>query len=405
MPSTIDGPHLNNPYDDPEHNPFTSPLSATDISAGSDNAGIASTMPTQPFRHSRSSSSSAFLEWQNGETGYTSGGGGGRRESGLHRRHTRAQTEHIASSSYHPLHSKRSAAEFDTRPSLSKAVGALVDVEEPPETAFPPVESVPEEEQQTVLVHEVWITLVLWHEPPLTPIINQIQAGDSLARIALKYKVQLSDLRRANGLWASDSLHLRKTLYIPLSIIPSSSKSPTSPQFDRAELLGTVSRRVRKAELSFFPPTSTNATTSSQVRSQSRPALSRDISVSSSPNGVPSLSSFFSVASDNIRARISLDSSREGSEEGEDSVELDEFEVDKALQRTPRVSQSSPSSPHGGVQVVASSPKPGFAPSGSWLPIRTRQLEPSPDMQLPVLKPRRLPQENGSGSQLVDFDI
>ena len=41
---------------------------------------------------------------------------------------------------------------------------------------------------------------------------------DSIAGVALKYGISLADLRRANHLWASDSIHLRKVLYIPFHL-------------------------------------------------------------------------------------------------------------------------------------------------------------------------------------------
>ncbi|EJD34667.1 hypothetical protein AURDEDRAFT_117602 [Auricularia subglabra TFB-10046 SS5] len=53
--------------------------------------------------------------------------------------------------------------------------------------------------------------------PPSPPprITHQVARGDSLAGVALRYGVSVSALRRANGLWASDSIHLRAALVIP----------------------------------------------------------------------------------------------------------------------------------------------------------------------------------------------
>ncbi|KAH7102000.1 hypothetical protein BKA62DRAFT_702056 [Auriculariales sp. MPI-PUGE-AT-0066] len=57
-------------------------------------------------------------------------------------------------------------------------------------------------------------------EPPEPPEPGEekhvVAPGDSLAGIALRYGVNVAALRRANGLWANDSIHLRKTLTIPL---------------------------------------------------------------------------------------------------------------------------------------------------------------------------------------------
>ena len=44
----------------------------------------------------------------------------------------------------------------------------------------------------------------------------QILPTDSLAGVALKYGVTVAQIRKCNKMWASDSIHLRKFLYIPL---------------------------------------------------------------------------------------------------------------------------------------------------------------------------------------------
>ncbi|KIO28055.1 hypothetical protein M407DRAFT_243155 [Tulasnella calospora MUT 4182] len=51
-------------------------------------------------------------------------------------------------------------------------------------------------------------------------IAHEVQPTDSLAGVALKYGVQIADIRKANKLWASDTIHLRKTLYIPVDVVP-----------------------------------------------------------------------------------------------------------------------------------------------------------------------------------------
>ncbi|KAF8902904.1 hypothetical protein CPB84DRAFT_1905355 [Gymnopilus junonius] len=47
-------------------------------------------------------------------------------------------------------------------------------------------------------------------------IVHQVSSTDSLAGVALKYGISLPNLRRANKLWANDSIHLRDVLYIPI---------------------------------------------------------------------------------------------------------------------------------------------------------------------------------------------
>ncbi|KAI0318896.1 hypothetical protein OF83DRAFT_1170717 [Amylostereum chailletii] len=109
-------------------------------------------------------------------------------------------------------------------------------------------------------------------------LVHKVTATDSLPGVALKYGIALADLRRANQLWTSDSIHLRKTLYIPvdqarharLALIdsPATEDPPTtltlpshvrpsteissSPHPDSAE--SYTIHRVPAARLSYFPP-------------------------------------------------------------------------------------------------------------------------------------------------------
>lgn len=46
-----------------------------------------------------------------------------------------------------------------------------------------------------------------------------MSAADSFAGVALRYGISVSDLRRVNQLWTSDSIHLRKVLYIPIGLL------------------------------------------------------------------------------------------------------------------------------------------------------------------------------------------
>ncbi len=99
----------------------------------------------------------------------------------------------------------------------------------------------------------------------------------------MKYGITLADLRRANQLWTSDSIHLRNVLHIPVdktrqarqlreALIDSSlSQEPPSPKADESTLsdpdddlppaedtlldIGKLTiRRVPASQLSYFPP-------------------------------------------------------------------------------------------------------------------------------------------------------
>ncbi|KAJ3534148.1 hypothetical protein NMY22_g7044 [Coprinellus aureogranulatus] len=221
--------------------------------------------------------------------------------SAIRKRHTRSRTEFDLDIpepeiSGHPLKSAalRSAAfqDFDiTRPNLSRIVQSTGVLrrsrsQEPPDsgTRSPAVK----EEEKEVIIHEV-------------------TSKDSLAGVSLKYGIPLPELRRANQLWASDSIHLRRVLYIPIDRAkraheyvapPSQQSSPASPTADSEALsshfsiqsrgpssstgspatsTSEVNPRVQKipvSQLSFFPPSSnpsrtqTPAGTPSPVRAE-----------------------------------------------------------------------------------------------------------------------------------------
>ncbi|XP_043222701.1 lysM and putative peptidoglycan-binding domain-containing protein 1-like isoform X2 [Amphibalanus amphitrite] len=48
-----------------------------------------------------------------------------------------------------------------------------------------------------------------------------VQENDTLQGIALKFNVTMEQLKRANKLWTNDSLHVRRTLLVPLPLEPS----------------------------------------------------------------------------------------------------------------------------------------------------------------------------------------
>ncbi|THU96740.1 hypothetical protein K435DRAFT_858211 [Dendrothele bispora CBS 962.96] len=178
--------------------------------------------------------------------------------------HSRAQTESNTSSTRynHPLRSAGLTDGFGdvgvTRPHLMRAVdtGVFTDIEPANgdgegNTELTQVE--PASEEKMVIVHEVTRT-------------------DSLAGVALKYGIALSDLRRANHLWASDSIHLRKVLYIPIDMTSKQKDLVTASngvQISHRDAVNDLPmsssiRKVPASELSFFPPSSTSNLSSAQ---------------------------------------------------------------------------------------------------------------------------------------------
>ncbi|RPD55488.1 hypothetical protein L226DRAFT_615988 [Lentinus tigrinus ALCF2SS1-7] len=117
-------------------------------------------------------------------------------------------------------------------------------------------------------------------------IVHEVQPKDSLAGVALKYGITLAELRRTNQLWTSDSIHLRKVLYIPVDktrhakhlrealidtfmatdALPSSVDPPDAPEANHTQNLSTdhnlpdmgklTLRRIPASQLTYFPPSS-----------------------------------------------------------------------------------------------------------------------------------------------------
>ncbi|KAF8160695.1 hypothetical protein B0H34DRAFT_672838 [Crassisporium funariophilum] len=247
-----------------------------------------------------------------------------------------------------------------TRPHLSRIVneGTLVDA---PTIGSDEVlnPAVPPDEERDVIMHEV-------------------TSKDSLAGVSLKYGISLPNLRRANQLWTSDSIHLRKVLYIPvdqasrarefitepklISFTPdlqdeiveyfdaeSAISSPTSGESIHASPtnLAILIHKVPTKQLSFFPPPNKISTSNSNghpeangaqmhpttLQQKGSPGLQRYTS-SPANNSLTSILTALPIAAstrDEIITRLSFDSvsssfsdrSRANSDE-ESGHELDE---------------------------------------------------------------------------------
>ena len=111
----------------------------------------------------------------------------------------------------------------------------------------------------------------------------QITSKDSLAGVSLKYGISLPNLRKANQLWATDSIHLRDVLYIPIKhairareFIPEPQVLPVTPESHMSEtsihtspihshsfIEGSVEpipiRKVPSSQLTFFPPSTSKS--------------------------------------------------------------------------------------------------------------------------------------------------
>ncbi|KAK0213135.1 hypothetical protein DFS33DRAFT_1250101 [Desarmillaria ectypa] len=343
--------------------------------------------------------------------------------------HVRAQTEILTTQ--HPLRYSGSAPSPSdaniTRPTLTRRinVGSLVDVSVNGSQEDVVESEVEEPDQKVVLVHEV-------------------SAKDSLAGVSLKYGISLADLRRSNHLWTSDSIHLRKVLYIPLDKCSRSQDLVTTGELPDLSILNrhatanghdtntkhhTIAgkspslklRRVPISQLSFFPPSASkpnppNRSTKPLSTISSRPSIHTRYT-SSPPNSLGTLLTALSIPAstrDTIISRLSLDSSTSSSysdrdREAEDGerLELDDVPIERRryasedgilshYQMTPRppyrttkgiMSSSPPPSPtriRGGITTESIRSRSYHPLLSSTVHVRNVQLEPSPGMQLPI---------------------
>lgn len=255
----------------------------------------------------------------------------------------------------------------------------------------------------------------------------------------------MGELRKANHLWASDSIHLRKVLYIPLDgpshpnvvkplidLEEPTSVSPSDPYHGKS-YTSTI-RRVPASQLSFFPPPSKPSAPPSassddvfydQSPYASSPSFKRPGSGSGSGSpaqtsrALTSILTAFPISAstrDTIIARLSFDSERNSISDDQEH-ELEEVRTSSQTERpnlqpssssdriTRRTTPSSRSHPRS--HLISS---PQFAPRSispstpvdhrkSWThsdatepltTIRTVQLEPSPAMRVPLftVKPK-----------------
>ncbi|KAL1665084.1 hypothetical protein GGF50DRAFT_53443 [Schizophyllum commune] len=318
-------------------------------------------------------------------------------EGNGHAQHRRAATDvpALIMSSSHPLHTADLSNENITRPTLGKA---LSDLE--PDAGL----GTPSREEAEVDANE---KLVLVHE---------VQPKDSLASVSIKYGIAMNDLRRANSMWANDSIHLRKVLYIPIdkaSRLPKASLTPSddNPSRSNPELSITPAdgpipdipghatlRRIPTSRLSYFPPQSPSSLSprtsldssfpeplQRHARSSTTPA-----STSSSPPTMASLLNAFPI-------RLSFESTTSASTtDSEEHVELTDVKrshrkkSSSTLRYNDRARPVDAPRPSNGhvlplerVPAAAPASTPALLVGSPGRRVRTSQMEPEPGMMVP----------------------
>jgi len=251
-----------------------------------------------------------------------------------------------------------------------------------------------------------------------------VSSKDSLAGVALKYGITIAELRKANHLWASDSIHFRKILYIPLDdtshpnrvkpLIDLEEPTASSDPYHDKSHTSTI-RRIPASQLSFFPPPAKPSARSAE--NSDDPSFMRPGSGYGSGSGSASptqhsralssiLTAFPFAASTRgtIVTRLSFDSERTSMSDDQEH-ELDEVRTSPLTAR-PWLRSSSEIAHRTSTSSTRSkrsiSPATPVDHRKSWAhtdateqhaAIRTVQLEPSPAMKLPSLtiKPKSQP--------------
>ncbi|KAM0789371.1 hypothetical protein ACM66B_000201 [Microbotryomycetes sp. NB124-2] len=108
-------------------------------------------------------------------------------------------------------------------------------------------------------------------------IVHQISKSDTIASIALQYGITPQALRSSNRLWHSDSIHLRKTLNIPLDLCHLPSASAGIERIEREEdgnIVVWQRDRVPSSSTTILPSSaSQNLSAAPAPSSSSRPGV------------------------------------------------------------------------------------------------------------------------------------
>ena len=260
---------------------------------------------------------------------------------------------------------------------------------------------------------------------------------DSLQKVSLKYGISMADLRKANQMWPSDSIHLRKSLNVPVNKASKLKqlnvdgpeevqRTNSSSSMRQLEIMPDI-RRIPASHLSFFPQgsPSDDSLANTVVTMARRPHITRrlDSTSSGSPTLSPNTTSSsifytlpraFPIAKDAIMSRLSLDSGGTPPKEeqghemgvvGRNAGANDTYSDGSGQRRgagtdTRTTSRTGDHGPRDGRQTR--SRDYGAYRAGeeererASTVIRTSQLEPSPEMLVPALGQKRVQWDQGS---------
>ncbi|EJD02633.1 uncharacterized protein FOMMEDRAFT_146536 [Fomitiporia mediterranea MF3/22] len=258
-------------------------------------------------------------------------------------------------------------------------------------------------------------------EAEIMVVVHEVLKTDSMAGVALKYGIALPDLRKANHLWASDPIHLRKVLYIPLHL--SSKKhlyysadehrKDERDETDNGEVpvdassssnsSSVVIQRIPASQLAFFPPPSHPSPSLQSEQMSYSPVRTPPRIRTESPNSGALSSLLHSLplpSRDLFFPRLSTDSSETSSttNASESSSDIDQEHEMSVLGTTassprrrkrtisgPRLRQNSHRTSSTSIETLRKGVKGGAYDINlePMVPLQTEQLKPSPQMELP----------------------
>lgn len=225
----------------------------------------------------------------------------------------------------------------------------------------------------------------------------------------MKYGISLAELRRANQLWSTDTIHFRKILYIPLHAadkqyaelllevcsfrirpfqsLTNAQKRTSNEEGPSRSTPSHHVKRIPSSQLAFFPPgskapssKSTNSLETIRATNTDNVDPSRPFFPTISSRGISAfLNSIPIPSSEGLISRLSLDSDGTRANSSRSDVSSDQ---EHELQPIKPKVVSPNSSPHRQRRIPSTIRDKGDALM--LLPVvQTEQMKPSPRMELP----------------------
>lgn len=87
-----------------------------------------------------------------------------------------------------------------------------------------------------------------------TVYVHKVHKSDTLPKIILKYGIDATTLRRANRIWANDSISFRDELYLPVDACSVTAQEMVDDTVFIDGIGAVTIKKVPSSSLSYFPP-------------------------------------------------------------------------------------------------------------------------------------------------------